>query len=106
MVNGKLYRFATYNRSAVSLIEVKDDAVHIELRNGSILLTVNVYRSIGGILKAPRHGKMEREIQESIVSRLDLELKDKQGKLLFKGNGYHAGLEIVGDVAKYFKNNH
>ena len=34
------------------------------------------------------------------------ELKDRQGKLLFKGTGEHAGLEIVGDVAKYFKNIH
>ncbi len=106
MVGGKLYRFATYNRSAVSLIEINDDAVHIKLQNGSYTLTVIVYRSIGGILKAPRHGKMEREIQESIVSRLNLELRDKQGKLLFKGDGNHAGLEIVGDVAKYFQNNH
>ena len=106
MIGGKLYRFATYNRSAVNLIEINDDAVHIKLRNGSYSLTVIVYRSTGGILKAPRHGKMEREIQESIVSRLNLELRDKQGRLLFKGGGNRAGLEIVGDVAKYFQNNH
>jgi len=106
MTGGRLYRFATYKRSSVSLIEVKDDAVHIELSSRTHTLAVIVYRNIGGILKAPRHGQMEREIQESIVSRLDLELRDKQGTLLFKGTGFHAGLEIVGDVAKYFKNNH
>ena len=106
MTGGKIYRFATYNRSSVSFIEVKEDAVHIKLRNAAHTLAVTVYRNIGGILKAPRHGQMEREIQESIVSRLDLELMDKQGILLFKGKGLHAGLEIVGDVAKYFKNNH
>lgn len=106
MIGGKIYRFATYNRSSVTNIEVLEDAVHIKLRNARHTLEVSVYRNIGGILKAPRHGQMEREIQESIVSRLDLELRDKQGILLFKGKGFHAGLEIVGDVAKYFKNIH
>jgi tocopherol cyclase len=106
MYGGRLYRFATYNRSSVSLIDIKDDTVRIELRNATHSLAVSVYRNIGGILKAPRHGRMEREIQESIVSRLNLELRDKKGNLLFEGTGFHAGLEIVGDVAKYFKNNH
>lgn len=104
MIGGRLYRFATYNRSTVSHVEVNDDAVHIELRNAKHTLEVHVYRNIGGILKAPRHGKMEREIQESIVSSMDLKLKDKKGRLLFEGKGNHTGLEIVGDVAKYFKN--
>lgn len=106
MMGDRLYRFATYSRSKVSLIEVKDELVQIELRSRSHSLKVSVYRNIGGILKAPRHGNMERDIQESIVSSLQLELRDKQGTLLFKGKGFHAGLEIVGDVAKYFKNNH
>jgi hypothetical protein len=106
LTEGQLYRFATYNRSSVSIIEVLDDAVHITINNRTHTLTVYVYRRTGGILKAPRHGQMEREIRESIISRLDLELRDKEGKLLFEGKGLHAGLEIVGDVAKYFKNNH
>ena len=106
MTGGKLYRFATYKRSSVSLIEVKEEEVHIELSNKSHTLAVRVYRNIGGILKAPRHGEMDRDIQESIVSRMNIELRDKEGKVLFTGTGKHAGLEIVGDVAQYFKNNH
>lgn len=106
MAGGKIYRFATYNRSRVSLIEVKEDSVQIKLHHAAYTLSLKVYRKTGGILKAPRHGQMEREIQESIVSRLDLELRDRKGTRLFKGTGKHAGLEIVGDVAKYFNNNH
>ncbi|MFO7668672.1 MAG: tocopherol cyclase family protein [Bacteroidales bacterium] len=106
MTGGRLYRFATYNHSSVRRIDVKDDAVHIELQNGTHSLALSVNRKFGGILKAPRHGNMEREIQESIVSSLNLELKDKRGILIFKQKGVHAGLEIVGDVAKYFQNNH
>lgn len=103
---GQLYRFATYRRSVVNLIEVGDEAVLIELRDANYSLALKVHRQLAGILKAPRHGKMEREIQESIVSRLDLELRAKDGEIIFKGTGDHAGLEIVGDVAKYFKNIH
>jgi hypothetical protein len=103
---GRLHRFATYNRSAVRRIDVKDDAVHITLQNGTHSLSLSVKRDISGILKAPRHGNMEREIQESVVSSLDLALKDNRGTLVFKQRGMHAGLEIVGDVAQYFQNNH
>ncbi len=104
-VGARVYRFATYMGSNVSLIEVKDDAVNIELRSRNYKLIITVYRDIGGVLKAPRHGNMERDIQESIVSSLQLVLMDHSGKLLFTGTGTFAGLEIVGDVAKYFRNN-
>ncbi len=105
-VGARVYRFATYMRSNVSLIEVKDDTVNIELRSRNYKLEITVYRDIGGVLKAPRHGNMERDIQESIVSSLQLVLKDHVGNVIFTGTGTHAGLEIVGDVAKYFRNNH
>ena len=106
VVKGRLYRFATYKRSKVDHIEVKDDVVNIQLRNPKNVLHINVYRNIAGTLKAPRHGNMDREIQESVVSSLDLVLLDHQGKVIFRGTGIHAGLEIVGDVAKYFRNIH
>lgn len=101
----KLYRFATYNRSRVSRIEVKDQEVLVEIQNRKLTLIVRVYRNISGVLKAPRHGNMDREIQESIVSTMLLQLKDIHGNILFEGKGKHTGLEIVGDVAGYFANN-
>lgn len=104
-LGGQLYRFATYRRSVVYHIDVSDEAVHIELRDAKYSLRVKVVRNLAGVLKAPRHGNMDREIQESIVSRMNLELRKKNGEILFEGIGDHAGLEIVGDVAKYFNNN-
>ncbi len=47
---------------------------------------------------------MEREIKESVISKISLELQGPGSDLLFKGSGEHAGLEIVGDVAQYFNN--
>jgi tocopherol cyclase len=102
LLDGKVYRFATYNRSLIRKIWVNDKEVRVELSNRSYRLSVRVMRKEGAILKAPRHGSMEREITESIVSSLRLELSDSRGKVLFSGRGQYAGLEIVGDVTRYF----
>jgi len=103
-VKGKVYRFATYNRSVVSHLEVKGEVVRIKLKNRSHLLEIEVLRKDGVILKAPRHGSMDREIKESILSTVSLELKERNGKLLFSGSGRFAGLEIVGNMEQYFQN--
>jgi tocopherol cyclase len=102
LINGLVYRFATYNRSQIELLEVKEEFVTVVLRNRRYQLTVKAQRKDGGVLKAPRHGAMERNIKESIISTIDLELKNNQGKLLFSDTGQYSGLEIVGDMEQYF----
>lgn len=105
-VGGELYRFATYKKSIVDKIVIDKDQLQIRLKSKKHNLAIIVFRRIGGILKAPRHGEMDREIKESIVSSMEIELKDNKGQLLFRGTGAHTGLEIVGDVEKYFNNKH
>ncbi len=39
---------------------------------------------------------MDRLISESISSSVKVVLIDRQGKVLFRGNGKNAGLEVVG----------
>jgi tocopherol cyclase len=105
LAGGKLYRFATYNHSVVRTLEVDPDQVNIFLYNRKYSLRVRVMRLDGGILKAPRHGNMDREIKESIISTMNIELKDRTGRVIFKDSGQYAGLEIVGDVQQYFPKN-
>jgi hypothetical protein len=105
LLDGKVYRFATYNRSSIRKLEVDDLYVDMEVVNRKYTLSCRVLRKDGGILKAPRHGSMDRDIKESIVSTLNLELRKRNGELVFKDTGRFAGLEIVGDVAQYFRNN-
>ncbi len=50
----------------------------------------------------PRHGKMDREIKESIISTMSLELKNRSGTVIFSDAGQFAGLEIVGDMSLYY----
>ena len=105
LADGKLYRFATYNRSRVERLEVSDEAVSISILNRFYRLEVNATLKEGVVLKAPRHGIMERDIRESMMAGVRVDLKNRSGELIFSGRGDHAGLEIVGEVEQYFRNN-
>lgn len=101
-LQGKVYKFATYNRSKVASLDVTDSEVQVVLRNRKLILEVEALRQDGGMLKAPRHGAMDREIQESIISTLKLVLKNRKGEVLYSDTGRYAGLEIVGDMVQYY----
>lgn len=101
-LNGRIYRFATYNRSNVVSLEVLPGSVRVVLKNKNHQLTVKALRMEGSVLKAPRHGNMDREIKESIISKVNLELKDHHGNVKFNDEGRFAGLEIVGDMEQFF----
>lgn len=105
LIDGEVYRFATYNRSEVTRLEVTEEVVRIQIRNRRYQLSVRVERQEGSILKAPRHGSMDREIKESIISTVVVELKNRMGDPIFSDTGRFAGLEIVGDMEQYYKNN-
>lgn len=102
LVNGQIYRFATYNRSKVARLEVTPELVSVVLKNRKYQLEVKARRKDGGVLKAPRHGNMDREIRESIISTVSLVLKNRSGTLIFSDTGRFAGLEIVGDMEQYY----
>ena len=101
-LQGKVYRFATYNGSKVASLNVTQEVVKVVLRNREHVLEVEALRQDGGMLKAPRHGAMDREIQESIISTLKLVLKNRRGEVLYSDTGKFAGLEIVGDMEQYY----
>ncbi len=104
-VNEKVYRFATYNRSKVEQLRVDPERVYLRVANRRHQLSALALRRDGGVLKAPRHGEMDREIKESVISTVSLELKDRTGRVLFADHGKYAGLEIVGDMEQYFGRN-
>jgi hypothetical protein len=98
---GKVYQFATYNRSKVGLFEIEEDYVAIELRGKKAILSVRVERSQGGHLKAPVSGNMERQIAESLDTEVQVTLSAADGRVIFKDTGLHTGLEVVGDLKQY-----
>jgi hypothetical protein len=101
-VEDNLYRFATYNRSQVKMLRESEHRVDLVLANKKFTLEVSAMKQEGGLLKAPKQGSMERHIKESILSTLDLELKNQKGEVIFSDRGRFAGLEIVGNMEQYY----
>jgi len=48
-------------------------------------------------------GDMKRQMKESLNSTLHVELKDKNGQILFNDTSHIAGLEVSGNVEKLKK---
>ena len=103
-LNGRIYKFATYNRSKVwQALKYSQGRVSVVLKNKNHQITVKALRMEGSVLKAPRHGNMDREIKESIISTVNLELKDRHGNVDIRVMmAQFAGLEIVGDMEQYY----
>jgi hypothetical protein len=100
-VEGEVFRFATYNGSKIRSISANDKEILIEVQNRKHHMKISAIPNRSGMLKAPRHGNMDREIFESLNSSLKIELSDSKGKLIFQSRGVYAGLEVVGDIARY-----
>jgi hypothetical protein len=105
LAEGRLYRFATYNHSEVEHLTTSAGEVRIIVRKRTLKLHIRAFLKEGVVLKAPRHGVMERDIRESMVSGIQVELSRKNGEVIFSDRGELAGVEIVGQVERYFRNN-
>lgn len=100
LIDGKVYRFATYTGAKVENLEVEEKEVRFDIQSKKFRIEVRAHRSHTGLLKAPVSGAMDRRIAESLDATLHLKLTDRNGKLLFEGKGSHAGLEVVGEVVE------
>jgi tocopherol cyclase len=102
-VDGKFYRFSTYNNSKILSITYEDRVLSIRLENNLYVLNVVATHQRSGVLKAPSFGEMNRHIKESIDSTVHIQLFDKSNRMIFEDNGVRAGLEIIEEIFKYFK---
>jgi len=95
---GRLHIFATHNRSKIDEITIDDEMVYIFVHNPSHRLRIRAIREKGGLLQAPTSVEMDRRIIETLNARIEIQLEDKLGQVIYKGIGSHAGLETVGDL--------
>ncbi|HEX2899827.1 MAG TPA: tocopherol cyclase family protein, partial [Bacteroidia bacterium] len=99
-LNGQLFRFATYTHAKLEAVTIGENEVHFVVKERKFRIEVTAKRESSGILKAPQAGQMERRISESVNAEIQLRVTDRAGKLIFKGIGKAAGLEIVGNKAE------
>jgi tocopherol cyclase len=96
MIEGEIYKFATYTGARIVELEISNKGVLTTIESKSHVLRVNALSSHAGLLRAPVSGVMDRRIAESIDAVIELSLYDRDNTQLYSGRGVHAGLEIVG----------
>ena len=89
-------RFATYNGGKIQSIQLQENRLNVTLTNATHELHISTNFPGGGILKAPKNGLMSREIEESITATTTLELRQRGGKVVFRGKSQWTGIEIAG----------
>ncbi len=94
ILEGKEYRFSTYNGSKIANFRTSSQNFNIVLKQKDYRLHIYSDTKNSFSLKAPRVGSMNREIFESIDANIMICLS-KQDAILFEGKSKNCGLEIV-----------
>ncbi len=94
-VGKEFYRFATYSNAKILYMRKKAQTLEVLIKDGKYFLKFCAVNHRTGKLLAPVDGNMHREIEESISATIYVSLWAKSGRLLFRGIGKQAGLEIV-----------
>lgn len=96
-IRGKEYRFATYHGGKVESITRKGELLTIVLKQKELSLKIITKGDEGRALMAPDKEGMNRIIRENASAEATVILK-KNNKVIFRGDGYFAGFETVGEV--------
>lgn len=94
----KLYRFATYTGAEITHWEEREKWIQVTLEDRKYRLTIKIHRSEGANLRAPKHGKMDRMIKETILGKVDLWLELEKGERVLSCSGEPASFEQVGNL--------
>lgn len=96
LVEGKEYRFATYNNSNMHIESIINGKIILLLENRKATLRLEANIRETAELIAPKLGRMEKIIKEGLSGGAKFSLYDKQNQLNFEDDGSMAGIEIVG----------
>jgi tocopherol cyclase len=95
-----LYRFATYTGAVVEKLDVTDSLVKWSIRDKRYRLVLEIPRSHGGVLHAPRINDMNGRVAETLTASIGVRLETLAGDQILEDVGECAGLEVVGDIPR------
>lgn len=98
LVDDRLYRFTTYTGAKIEELDYKDDSIKVCIKNGKFRLRINIFKFNTAELISPKNGNMVGKVEESLSSLIEVELKDNNKQIIFKGIGRNCGLEIKGKL--------
>ena len=96
-INGKEYRFATYNGSKMKC-NVDSNSVTLAFKKKDLQLDIKAIRGSTAELRSPILGRMEGKINESLQATVEVSLMKKE-KITWLAHGTTAGLEVAGDTS-------
>lgn len=96
LVDGKEYRFATYNQSMIKIEDITDKKIKISLENKDVMVKLEGSLNQSGELVAPKKGKMDIPIKEELSGAVKLYFCGKKSKKVYEDKGSMAGIEVVG----------
>ena len=102
-VNGREYRFATYRKGHIDLLEYQGGILRILLSDNRYKVEILVRTSEAGELLAPVQGAMDRRIGECNNAWVRVVIKAKHKMTdapLFDGIATGSGVELVGDIER------
>lgn len=94
LVDGKLYRFATYT-GAMMQAQLEEEVVRLAFKDRQHRLEIVAHKAEGGELLSPLSGHMTGKVNESMQAKIDVKLF-KKDQLIFSGTGRNSGLEVAG----------
>jgi len=98
-----IYTFALYNQAKIEEITITSSHVHTVLKRGDYRLEISTERRCGGLLVGPQGDSMCLHVEETIDTVMNVRLlkKNRHSKeIIFADNGYHAGLEVNGNLER------
>lgn len=103
---GVLHRFTTYVQATLERVHVNDEKVHVQVRNSTHRLMVEVVRAPTALLHMPTKTEgMVAAVKESVGAEATIQFfrlmsnADDDDELVFEGTSHHGGLEVHGDVS-------
>jgi len=96
VIDGREYRYATYNNSKLKIESITNEKILISLENSKEKIRIEASLIETGELIAPEQGKMQKIIKEEVLGEVKIYLYNKQNKTVYEDTCYMAGIEIVG----------
>lgn len=99
-IEGKHYRFATYNGASCTIKEMKEDKVEVSLKKGKYNLRIIGTVDIKVALSAPKHGQMDHQIKEGLTGTIEFCLENEATSEVIQDFSSLSGVEIVPKLIK------
>jgi hypothetical protein len=99
LLDGKLYKFTTYNSSKLINLDVTINRINILIKNKNQSLRLEIDRDKATRLAAPLSGAMSGHISETMQAYVNISLMDiMTGEFIYSGKGENTALEVAGDI--------